>query len=472
MIIDNSTKGLTTGIIIAICIFIFFVLSSLILKILLIISCIVFIYYIWTLKNSYQKEGFKSRDDIVVLSDIHIDPMYDYTKPNGVNSLWKSKVSPEQGVLSRDFANILNCGAYKPLVVSPTWPSKFDGKKSLKKFQLYKNNQFKRGADPPVMLLYSALENIKKKHEKNHSLFFCGDSIAHNIDDNLNLSKETFKYTMRMMSNSVKMGRFFPAIGNNDGIHDNEFRNDSDWNSMTTELFKELGVFDTAYGIIPDINFFTVNGYYVKGFDENTIVISINTQLFGKDNTQPSSVKSMNMLNRLDSDLKTYSSKNVYIIGHYPPYLTRLWAGGPSPFAWGGAFDSNGPSCGADPNNINNKLPPCNQIFLDIVAKNTNTRNITLLFGHTHIDQVGIDKTSGIKWITSPSLTGSFSGVSPGYISFKNDTKEIETNYLNIQNGDDILEAKWINLKGLIMPPMRDPCLDNNCQLCDGYIQK
>ena len=165
MIIDNSTKGLTTGIIIAICIFIFFVLSSLILKILLIISCIVFIYYIWTLKNSYQKEGFKSRDDIVVLSDIHIDPMYDYTKPNGVNSLWKSKVSPEQGVLSRDFANILNCGAYKPLVVSPTWPSKFDGKKSLKKFQLYKNNQFKRGADPPVMLLYSALENIKKNKD-------------------------------------------------------------------------------------------------------------------------------------------------------------------------------------------------------------------------------------------------------------------------------------------------------------------
>ena len=40
------------------------------------------------------------------------------------------------------------------------------------------------------------------------------------------------------------------------------------------------------------------------------------------------------------------------------------------------------------------------------------------------IDQVGIDKTTGIKWITSASLTGSFSGVSPAYISLKNNTKE------------------------------------------------
>ena len=36
---------------------------------------------------------------------------------------------------------------------------------------------------------------------------------------------------------------------------------------------------------------------------------------------------------------------------------------------------------------------------------------------------------------------------------------------------DDILDAKWINNKGLIMPPMKDPCLENNCQLCDGYPQ-
>ena len=41
---------------------------------------------------------------------------------------------------------------------------------------------------------------------------------------------------MRMMANSVKRGRFFTAIGNNDGIHDNEFRNDSDWNILTQNL--------------------------------------------------------------------------------------------------------------------------------------------------------------------------------------------------------------------------------------------
>lgn len=469
MSFNNTTKGLTIGVLILAIIITFTLISSLFFKIAFPIVCLIVIWYICTHKNDQQKEGFDELNNIVILSDIHIDPMYDYTKPNGINSLWKSKVSPEQGVLSRDFTNILNCGAYKPLTVSPTWPGEFDGKESLKKFQLYKNNQFKRGADPPIMLLYSALENIKNQYNKKHSLFFCGDSIAHNIDDNVNLSKETFKYTMRMMANSVKRGRFFPAIGNNDGIHDNEFRNDSVWNTLTSDLFKELGVFDNSYGIIPDINFFTTNGYYIKGFDENTIVISINTQLFGKDATQSSSDKSMIMLNRLDSDLKTYSSKNVYIIGHYPPSIVRLWSGGPSPFAWGGAFNSDGPSCGID--SSGNKLPPCNQIFLNIVVNNNNNRNIFLIFGHTHIDQVGIDKSTGIKWITSASLTGSFSGVSPAYISLKNNTKEIETNYLNIQNGDDILDAKWINNKGLIMPPMKDPCLENNCQLCDGYPQ-
>jgi len=470
MTFDNTKKGITTALLIIASIFIFTLISSLIFKIGFPIVCAILILYIWTHKDDQQqKEGYNDLNDIVVLSDIHIDPMYDYTKPNGINSLWKSKISPEQGVLSRDFTNILNCGAYKPLTVSPSWPTKFNGKESLKKFQLYKNNQFKRGADPPVMLLYSALENIKKKYSKKHSLFFCGDSIAHNIDDNVNLSKETFKYTMRMMADSVKRGRFFPAIGNNDGIHDNEFRNDSEWNILTTDLFKEIGIFDNAYDIISDIEFFTSTGYYIKGFDENTVVISINTQLFGKDTTQPYSVKSILMLNRLENDLKTYSSKNVYIIGHYPPSLTRLWSGGPSPFAWGGAFDSKGPSCGVDVSGSN--LPPCNEIFLNIIVKNTNNRNIFLIFGHTHIDQVGIDKLTGIKWITSPSLTGSFSGVSPGYICLKNDTKEIDTNYLNIQNGDDILDAKWININGLIMPPMRDPCLDHNCQLCDGYPQ-
>ena len=445
----------------------------------IIISCVAvglfvfIIYFAWQRyqNNSPNLEGFNNKNDIVILSDVHIDPFYDYTKPNGINSLWKSKISLEQGVLSRDFTNILNCGAYKPFTVPKNWPGKFVNENSLNQFQLFKNNKFKRGADPPIMLLYSALKNIKNKYNKNHSLFFCGDSIAHNIDDNSDFSKETFKYAMTMMSNSVKRGRFFPAIGNNDGPHDNEFRTDSIWNSMTTDLFKELGIFDTAYGIVTDIDFFNVNGYYIKGFDENTIVISINTQLFGKDAIQPSSAKSIAMLNKLDSDLKTYSSKNVYIIGHYPPLLTRLWAGGPSPFAWDGAFDSQGASCGTDPTNPAVKLPPCNQLFLSIVSKNTNNRNIFLIFGHTHIDQVGVDKNTGIKWITSPSLTGSFSGVSPGYISIKNDTKEIETNYLNIQNGDDISDTKWIKMNGLIMPPMKDPCIDHKCIVCDGYPQ-
>ena len=274
------------------------------------------------------------------------------------------------------------------------------------------------------------------------------------------------------MANSVERGRFFPAIGNNDGIHDNEFRNTTDWNTMTKDLFKELGVFDTNYGIVPDIDFFLNTGYYIKGFNNNTVVICINTQLFGKDNTQPASDKALLTLNKLDNDLKSYSEKNIYIIGHYPPFLTRLWSGGPSPFAWGGAFDSSGPFCGTDPNDSSKKLPPCNQIFLNIVSKNiNNNRKIFLLFGHTHIDQVGIDKNTGIKWITAPSLTGSFSGVSPGYISINNKTKDIETNYLNIENGDKILDAEWINMKGLIMPPMRDPCLDNNCVMCDGYPQ-
>ena len=438
----------------------------------IIISGIIIMIYLININNNitYKTEEYDQINDIVILSDVHVDPLYDYTKPNGINSLWKSKVSPEQGVLSRDFSNILNCGAYKPYITNSNWPPEIMSSKiAMSRFQLFKNNQFKRGADPPIMMLFSALRNINKKYNKKHSLFFCGDSIAHNIDDNLNLSKETFKYVMKMMATSVKRGRFFPAIGNNDGIHDNEFRNTTEWNTMTSDLFKELGIFDTAYGIVPDIDFFTNTGYYIKGFDNNTLVISINTQLFGKDNTQLPSQKAMMILNRMENDLKSYSTKNVYVIGHYPPFLTRLWSGGPSPFAWGGAFNSDGPSCGNDPTNLQNKLPPCNEIFLNIISKNTNNRKITLLFGHTHIDQVGIDKVTGIKWVTAPSLTGSFSGVSPGYISIKNNSKDIETNYLNIENGDDILEAKWINMKGLIMPPMKNPCIDNNCVMCDGY---
>ena len=488
--LNNIKKISITISLVLLTIFIIYIFNKFLFTFGIIIAASIIIYFIWKNNNLDNKDDGKDENkddnkddnkdiksdenstidnnDIIVLSDIHVDPLYDYTKPNGISTLWKSKISPEQGVLSRDFTNILNCGVYKPYITENNWPPKSMDKNSLSDFQLFKNNQFKRGADPPIMMLFSALRNIKKKYNKNHSLFFCGDSIAHNIDDNLNLSRDTFKYAMTMMANSVKRGRFFPAIGNNDGIHDNEFRNITDWNTMTTQLFKDLGIFDPNYGVASDIDFFTNTGYYIKGFDDNTIVISINTELFGKDATQPSSAKAMLMLNKMESDLKTYSAKNVYIIGHYPPFLTRLWSGGPAPFAWGGAFDENGPSCGTNPAD---KLPPCNQIFLNIIAKNTNNRKITLLFGHTHIDQVGIDKKTGIKWITAPSLTGSFSGVSPAYISINNKTKNIETNYLNIQNGDNILDAKWIHMKGLIMPPMKDPCLDNNCLLCDGYPQ-
>ena len=136
MTFDNNKKGIFTGLLIIASILTFTLISSLIFKIGFPIICAILIFYIWTLKDDQQKEGFNDLNDIVVLSDIHIDPMYDYTKPNGINSLWKSKISPEQGVLSRDFTNILNCGAYKPLIVSPTWPIKFDGKDSLKKLEL------------------------------------------------------------------------------------------------------------------------------------------------------------------------------------------------------------------------------------------------------------------------------------------------------------------------------------------------
>ena len=123
MSFNNTTKGLTTGVLILAIIITFTLISSLFFKIAFPIVCLIVIWYIWTHKNDQQKEGFDELNNIVVLSDIHIDPMYDYTKPNGINSLWKSKVSPEQGVLSRDFTNILNCGAYKPLTVSKGSPN-------------------------------------------------------------------------------------------------------------------------------------------------------------------------------------------------------------------------------------------------------------------------------------------------------------------------------------------------------------
>ena len=63
MISDNAKKGIITGalILIGICIF------------------TIVIFYIWTHKNDQKKEGFTGLNDIVVLSDIHIDPLYDYT---------------------------------------------------------------------------------------------------------------------------------------------------------------------------------------------------------------------------------------------------------------------------------------------------------------------------------------------------------------------------------------------------------
>ena len=65
MSFNNTTKGLTTGVLILAIIITFTLISSLFFKIAFPIVCLIIIWYIFTRKNDHQKEGFEELNDSV-----------------------------------------------------------------------------------------------------------------------------------------------------------------------------------------------------------------------------------------------------------------------------------------------------------------------------------------------------------------------------------------------------------------------
>lgn len=344
------------------------------------------------MKKSVTKETLR----ILHLSDLHIDPYYEY----GANA---------------------DCG--EPLCCRST-----SAKSVHKKTAGYWGDYM--GCDSPKYTIEQLMSQINTSLADQYEyLIWTGDIVAHDI---WNTTKDTIINGSRsltsLINNHISNGKLvFPVIGNHEGLPVNQFAPPEITGDLSIGwLYSELMI--QWHNWIPNesADTFKLYGYYYNNVSPNIKVIVLNTNYCARLNfwLMYKPIDPGNQLEWMEKQLSLaeQSGQSVHIVGHIPPDSTQC-----------------------TPRWVHNYL---------LIIERYNSIIKGQYFGHTHFDELRIQFSPnnksipiGVAYLT-PSIT-TYEGVNPAFRMYTIDhmgtVLDHQNYYINLTKANSQYQSlEWV----------------------------
>ncbi len=224
-------------------------------------------------------------DSMIVLSDIHFNPLYD------------SSLTDE--LLHSDYKQ---------------WDSIFK-KSSITKFSYYRE-------DANYSLFIAMLDKIKEVYPSPEYMIISGDFLCHDsflgkYNSDSSLKNNMIRFIAKKLKDVFPATVILPAIGNNDSYVHNSINPNDPFLLMFANAWVPLLHFTNEADSVGFINQFSKGGYYSYGFknSRNKIVL-LNTVFFSSEYKGPDNAGSEEK-NWLGEALNKH--ENVWTASHLPP---------------------------------------------------------------------------------------------------------------------------------------------------------